>query len=112
MNKFAAPVKQVWDKTIGQFLVLILVGLIRSYQIVLSPRIGAVCRYYPSCSHYGLAAVKVHGATKGSLLAVWRILRCHPWAAGGVEFIPNKGNWATKNVIEDSTNNDRQVAGV
>jgi hypothetical protein len=112
MNKLVLLGKQVWDKTVGQFLVLILVGLIRSYQIALSPQIGAVCRYYPSCSHYGLAAVKVHGATKGSLLAAWRILRCHPWAAGGVEFIPGKGHWTTSKVIEDSTNNDRQVTGV
>jgi putative membrane protein insertion efficiency factor len=104
MNQVFAAGKQVWDKTFGSALTLVLVGLIRSYQILLSPRIGQVCRYYPSCSHYGLAAVKVHGAGKGSLLAAWRILRCHPWAAGGVEFIPAKGHW--------STNNDRQVIGV
>ena len=103
--------KQVWDKTFGRAFILILAGLIRSYQIALSPRIGQVCRYYPSCSHYALAAVKVHGAGKGSLLATWRILRCHPWAAGGVEFIPEKGNWSNREVIETSTNNDRQVAG-
>ena len=111
MNQVFAAGKQVWDKTFGSALTLVLVGLIRSYQILLSPRIGQVCRYYPSCSHYGLAAVKVHGAGKGSLLAAWRILRCHPWAAGGVEFIPTKGHWSTREVIETSTNNDRQVTG-
>ena len=69
MTQVFAAGKQVWDKTFGSALTLVLVGLIRSYQILLSPRIGQVCRYYPSCSHYGLAAVKVHGAGKGSLLA-------------------------------------------
>lgn len=112
MIKIMRVGKQVWDKTLGRILVLILVALIRSYQILLSPRIGQVCRYYPSCSHYGLAAVTVHGAIKGSALTIWRILRCHPWAAGGVEFIPEKGTWTSMKKIEYSTNNDRQVAGV
>lgn len=97
--------------TLGRIFVAVLVGIIRSYQILLSPRIGQVCRYYPSCSHYGLAAVKVHGAGKGSLLAAWRVLRCHPWATGGIEHIPAKGNWTNREVIENSTNNDRQAIG-
>ena len=103
--------KSVWDKTFGRLLVLILVGLIRGYQIAISPRLGPVCRYYPSCSHYGLEAVKVHGAGKGSLLAAWRIVRCHPWAEGGFDYVPEKGSWATKEVIENSTKLDRQVIG-
>lgn len=111
MKNMFATGKQVWDKTLGKALALVFVGLIRSYQIILSPRIGQVCRYYPSCSHYALVAVKVHGAGKGVLLAVWRILRCHPWAAGGVEFIPEKGHWFAREVIESSTNSDRQVRG-
>ncbi len=97
--------------TFGRIFVAILVGIIRCYQTLLSPRIGQVCRYYPSCSHYGLAAVKVHGAGKGSLLAAWRVLRCHPWATGGIEHIPAKGSWNNRDVIENSTNNDRQVIG-
>ena len=111
MTKFLASLKFVWDQTFGRLLVMALVGLIRAYQIGLSPRIGQVCRYYPSCSHYGLEAIKVHGAGKGSVLAAWRIMRCHPWAAGGVEFIPTKGTWTNREVIEHSTNNDRQVIG-
>ena len=104
-------IKQSWDATFGRLLKGILVGIIRAYQILLSPRIGQVCRYYPTCSHYGLEAVKVHGAGKGSLLAAWRILRCHPWATGGIEHIPAKGSWSNREVIEISTNNDRQVIG-
>jgi putative membrane protein insertion efficiency factor len=111
MTRLISNLKFLWDKTLGRLFVAILVGLIRAYQIGLSPRLGQVCRYYPSCSHYGLEAIKVHGAGKGSLLAAWRILRCHPWATGGVEFIPAKGTWSNREVIETSTNNDRQVIG-
>ena len=111
MTQFISNLKSFWDQTFGRLLIAILVGMIRAYQLGLSPRLGQVCRYYPSCSHYGLEAVKVHGAGKGSLLAAWRIMRCHPWATGGVEFIPKKGSWSNQQVIETSTNNDRQVIG-
>jgi putative membrane protein insertion efficiency factor len=111
MNEFFGSIRKLWAMTLGRIFVAVLVGIIRSYQILLSPRIGQVCRYYPSCSHYGLAAVKVHGAGKGSLLAAWRVLRCHPWATGGIEHIPAKGNWTNRKVIENSTNNDRQAIG-
>ena len=107
----ASAGKSLWDATFGRVLVAALVGLIRAYQILLSPRIGQVCRYYPTCSHYGLEAVKIHGASKGTLLAAWRVLRCHPWAVGGIEYVPAKGSWANHKVIETSTNNDRQVIG-
>jgi putative membrane protein insertion efficiency factor len=112
MNQAINSLKHLWNLTLGRLFVAILVGIIRGYQILLSPRIGQVCRYYPTCSHYGLAAVRVHGAGKGSLLAAWRVLRCHPWATGGIEHIPAKGSWTNREVIEDSTNNDRQVIGV
>jgi putative membrane protein insertion efficiency factor len=105
-------IKQLWDATFGRLLAGLLIGLIRGYQILLSPRIGQVCRYYPTCSHYGLAAIKVHGAGKGSLLAAWRVLRCHPWATGGIENVPAKGTWTNCDLIETSTNNDRQVISV
>jgi putative membrane protein insertion efficiency factor len=66
-------------------------GLIRGYQLVISPMTGPSCKYYPSCSTYGLEAVRVHGAFIGSLLAVWRILRCNPWSVGGVDDVPARG---------------------
>jgi putative membrane protein insertion efficiency factor len=62
--------------------------LIRLYQRTLSKLLGPVCRYYPSCSHYGYRAIEVHGAVKGSALTVWRILRCNPWSRGGVDHVP------------------------
>ena len=102
---------QIWDKTIGRLLVFILVALIRGYQLTISKLIGPVCRYYPSCSHYGLNAVKIHGAGKGSLLTAWRILRCNPWSTGGIDEVPARGNWPVREskVIEVSTKSNRQV---
>ncbi len=100
---------KLWDATFGRLLVLLLVGLIRFYQLTISKLIGPVCRYYPSCSHYGLKAVQVHGPGKGTLLASWRILRCNPWAAGGIDEVPVRGKWPTKEVIEVSTKLNRQV---
>lgn len=68
----------------------ILVWLIRAWRFAISPIYGEVCRYYPSCSAYALEAVQVHGAIKGTWLAVRRIGRCHPWAPGGVDHVPPK----------------------
>lgn len=62
--------------------------LIKLYQRTLSRLLGPVCRYYPSCSHYGYGAIEVHGAVKGSLMTAWRILRCNPWSRGGVDHVP------------------------
>lgn len=66
----------------------VLIGLLKVYRLVISPLYGDVCRYYPSCSAYALRAVQVHGAVRGSWLAGRRLLRCHPWAAGGYEPVP------------------------
>lgn len=70
---------------------LVLVGLIRAYQLVISPLLGPRCKYYPSCSSYGLEAVRRHGALKGFVLACWRVLRCNPWSHGGVDDVPATG---------------------
>lgn len=66
----------------------LLIGLLKAYRLLISPLYGQVCRYYPSCSAYALEAVQVHGSLRGSWLAVRRVLRCHPWAAGGVDKVP------------------------
>lgn len=71
----------------------LLIGLITAYRYTISQVIGPTCRFHPSCSAYGLECVKVHGATKGSLLAVWRILRCNPWNLGGLDPVPARGHW-------------------
>jgi putative membrane protein insertion efficiency factor len=67
---------------------LAIVAVIKLYRVTLSGWLGGQCRFYPSCSHYAEEAVRVHGATKGSALAVWRIARCGPFTAGGVDHVP------------------------
>ncbi len=72
----------------------IMVGIIRFYQIIISPLKPPTCRFYPTCSHYGLEAVKRFGAIKGGWLATKRILKCHPFHPGGVDPVPEK--WPKK----------------
>lgn len=66
----------------------LLIGLIRIYQRLISPLLGPRCRFYPSCSSYAVQALMVHGVIKGSGLAAWRLLRCHPWNPGGLDPVP------------------------
>ncbi|MCU1437412.1 MAG: hypothetical protein JWP66_499 [Naasia sp.] len=66
------------------------VVLLRIYRAVVSPLYGEVCRYYPSCSRYGLEAVQEHGVVIGGGLTVARICRCHPWARGGIDDVPRR----------------------
>lgn len=65
-----------------------LVPVLWLYRAAISPLYGDVCRYYPTCSGYALQAVQQHGALRGIWLASRRILRCHPWMAGGVDDVP------------------------
>ncbi|HTL23942.1 MAG TPA: membrane protein insertion efficiency factor YidD [Mycobacteriales bacterium] len=62
--------------------------LIRFYQRWISPALGERCRFAPSCSHYAAEALRTHGLLRGSLLAVRRIGRCHPWNPGGHDPVP------------------------
>lgn len=62
--------------------------LIAGYRRFVSPLLGPRCRFYPSCSQYAATAIRVHGAGRGLLLAVRRLLRCHPWNPGGIDHVP------------------------
>jgi len=62
--------------------------LIQAYKIALSPHLGAACRFEPSCSDYGLAALEQHGAWRGSRLILRRLLRCRPWGPCGYDPVP------------------------
>ncbi len=61
---------------------------IRFYQLCISPLMPSACRFYPSCSQYTAKAILTHGVIKGIALGTWRILRCNPWAAGGLDPVP------------------------
>ncbi len=61
---------------------------VRLYQRFISPGLPARCRYHPTCSAYAVQAVEEFGILRGSLLAGWRLLRCNPWNAGGVDDVP------------------------
>ena len=56
---------------------------IRLYQVLLSPLFAGSCKYHPSCSQYAIDAIRRHGVLRGTVLAVWRLLRCNPWSHGG-----------------------------
>jgi hypothetical protein len=66
----------------------LLVGLLTGYRRFISPLLGPRCRFYPSCSAYALEAVQLHGALRGSWLAVRRLGRCHPFHPGGIDPVP------------------------
>ena len=71
----------------------LLVLVLRAYRRMISPLYGDVCRYYPSCSAYALQALEAHGGLRGSWLAAGRLCRCHPWAEGGVDPVPEEFGW-------------------
>jgi len=64
--------------------------LLAAYQVAISPYLGAHCRFHPTCSSYAREAIAVHGAVRGTWLAVRRVLRCHPLGAAGVDPVPSK----------------------
>jgi putative membrane protein insertion efficiency factor len=68
----------------------VLIAFLRAYRALISPLYGQVCRYHPSCSAYALDAVREYGSLRGSWLAVRRLARCHPWAAGGYDPVPER----------------------
>ena len=93
MRSAVDAVRRVLDMTVGRGVRLVLTGLIVGYRRFVSPLLGPRCRFYPSCSTYGLEAIQTHGAAKGTVLTVARICRCNPWNAGGVDLVPEKGRW-------------------
>jgi len=72
-------------------------GLVRTYQKLVSPLLRDNCRYYPTCSHYTYEAIEVHGAAKGSWLGIKRIGRCHPFHEGGMDPVPG-----TPDILKDA----------
>ncbi|EOH85785.1 membrane protein insertion efficiency factor YidD [Enterococcus villorum] len=65
-----------------------LISFVRFYQRFISPAFPPSCRYYPTCSNYMIQAIQIHGAFKGTLMGTARILRCHPFVKGGIDYVP------------------------
>ncbi|MDY3049887.1 MAG: membrane protein insertion efficiency factor YidD [Rothia sp. (in: high G+C Gram-positive bacteria)] len=87
-----APHEFLLPSTLSQALLTLpqnlLIAFIKVYRALVSPLYGQVCRYYPSCSAYCLEALTTHGAIGGLSLTSRRLLRCHPWATGGLDPVP------------------------
>ncbi len=62
-----------------------LVGFVRGYQRFVSPALPPSCRFTPTCSQYAVEALRKYGAARGTVLAVWRVLRCNPWGGHGYD---------------------------
>jgi putative membrane protein insertion efficiency factor len=75
---------------IGKLLAWPLLALVWLYRMLISPWLGANCRYDPTCSQYALEALREHGAFRGTWLAAKRIGRCHPWGGHGYDPVPGK----------------------
>jgi len=78
----------VWERVIKGSISTVFLVLIRAYQLLLSPMLGASCRYTPTCSQYAVEAIRRYGPFKGGLMAVKRISRCHPWGGHGHDPVP------------------------
>lgn len=68
----------------------LLIGIIRFYQVAISPLKPPTCRFYPTCSHYGLEAIKRFGPITGSWLTIKRIIKCQPFHPGGIDHVPEQ----------------------
>ncbi len=72
-------------RSVSRWPRLVLIGLVRGYQLLLSPHLPDSCRFTPSCSQYAVQALREYGALKGFVLSVWRVVRCHPWGGSGYD---------------------------
>ncbi|MDX1439476.1 MAG: membrane protein insertion efficiency factor YidD, partial [Rubricoccaceae bacterium] len=64
---------------------MLLMGVVRFYQLAISPHLPRSCRYTPSCSEYAILALRKYGALRGGILSIWRVLRCNPWGGHGYD---------------------------
>jgi uncharacterized protein len=75
-------------KMAGSAISSVMIGLIVFYQKLISPFLPAACRFQPTCSAYGLQAIRTHGPLRGGTMAAWRIARCHPFGGSGFDPVP------------------------
>jgi hypothetical protein len=79
-----------WSTRVG-VTSLALNGVLRGYQLLVSPLLPPACRFLPSCSEYAVEAIERHGARRGAVLALRRLARCHPWGGSGYDPVPGPG---------------------
>jgi uncharacterized protein len=75
-------------KTLLQILSFPFILAIKLYQLIISPWLGNKCRFTPTCSHYGIEALKKYGPIKGLWLTIKRVTKCHPWGGSGYDAVP------------------------
>ena len=76
---------QACGRALSRATAAVLIGLVRGYQLAISPLLGRHCRFQPTCSQYAIEAIRRHGVLRGSVKSVRRIARCHPWHPGGYD---------------------------
>ena len=89
-----------------RILAAILIAPIRLYQRLISPAIGPRCRYYPTCSAYAVEAIRELGPIRGTILAGWRVLRCNPFSAGGIDEVADRRLFRHEHADGSSTHPD------
>jgi putative membrane protein insertion efficiency factor len=77
-------------KDIHFLIIKLLILPVKFYRYSISPLLPMSCRHYPTCSEYAIEALNVHGIIRGTMLAIWRILRCNPWGTSGYDPVPPK----------------------
>ena len=87
----------------GRLVRLLPIGTIRLYQLTIRPMLGPHCRFVPHCSEYGIEAFQRHGLFGGTWLTARRLCRCHPWAAAGLDPVPDAPLWRTASTSADSS---------
>src|SRR5579875_810008 len=96
MSAQAAPAQEGGASGSRNPMRWLLIAPIRGYQRILSPLLGQRCRYYPCCSEYAAQALERYGILRGLVLAGWRLLRCNPWSAGGVDLVEDQRLFRTR----------------
>ncbi len=77
----------------------VLVAIISLYRVTIGQLLVGRCRFHPTCSAYAVEAINVHGPFKGIALAAWRVTRCSPLTAGGLDPVPARGTWRSEAVV-------------
>ena len=106
-NRLSSLYELVWVKSTGRVLALAFILPIKIYQLTISPLLGEVCRYHPSCSKYAVGALNTHGPFKGLVLVSYRLVRCTPFSKGGIDYVPARGQWRSTVYLDQPSTDHR-----